>query len=373
MQIVYLGYGISPENINEAVQSQLYTYIRRLSKEQGLTVTVIDLNNSHYRFLKSIKLDKNVRYISIMPFPLRSRIIGVFLNTFVRGCIVHLVSPFSYIFSEYSGLKNHVIQTINDVDTFVPLLQKLDKKSFSLFIENRRFIVESERAKKKLIQIGVPAEVIHVLPPMIDSKLFREHQKPLKDYFTIVFASAPLVDAHFETRGVYPLLKAMKKLRGQKIKLVIPWRSEELLSKIKKIREELELTHNTTIITESVAMAFLYSKGTVTVAPFAAHDNNKDIPTSIIESLSCNRPVIVTRFCANYELIEKKGVGVVVEPTPKDLIRGILELKENYSLFYKNGKCRKFAVKEYGVKALNKLYELYGLDRRGINNENRLF
>ncbi len=219
----------------------------------------------------------------------------------------------------------------------------------------KMIIVQSELQKSELLKAGIKEQQIIVLYPPVELMDF-SYQEPSTKKFTILNASCPGKVKYLNERGIYLLLEADYFLQDTKIKFL--WRGGEYTLFRKKTRDKrfrnIEIENK--IHTD---MNFQYAQVHCTIIPYLQLDENlKTMPTSAIESLAAGKPVLVSSKTGIADIIRKEKCGVVFEPTQKDLLRAIEEIKENYSRYQQN--CRKTAEKYFSQERFIKKHrEIY--------------
>lgn len=359
MQIIYVGYNIAPI-IDEANRAQLYTWVGHLSKDIKNKIYVIDLKKQNKSY---IKIKNNVIYFSLGKLYLKTKILNIILRfiTLNKDSLIHFISTRSMLFSEISTFNIPTFHSIINAENFLSLLDEKIEDFSNSRLNKRKFIVETRRSKNILSSV-LKRDNIEVIPPFLELTRWNEKELGTDSHFTLLFASSPFDEITFDTRGLNILLNAMEIVQDESIKLMLPWREKKLIPRLERILSELSIEDKVNVLTEFVDMAELYSRSHATIAPFSTFKNNKEIPHSIIESLACNRPVIVTPYIGFYKEIENSHVGIVASPTPEDIVKKITHLKSNYLNFKVNNNCRKFAEKYFGETNLNLLLNCYGIE-----------
>jgi len=195
----------------------------------------------------------------------------------------------------------------------------------------------------------------------IDSEKFKPNLSKAKarkalDIITdkpIVFYTGRFV----EEKGIYYLLEAFKKVKGAHLLLIGGGHDEHIIkewfSKNKNMKERI------TIIPylPYAKMPIAYNACDIFVLPSFAEGFSR----SIMEAMSCEKPVVATNVGGNKEEVSK-GTGLLVEPKNADaLAYNIQILVDNPSLCKKLGKnARKFAIEELSIKKrVNKFIDIY--------------
>jgi len=216
-----------------------------------------------------------------------------------------------------------------------------------------KLVVESERQRGILLDIGVDESKIRLIPPGVDLKEFSYKKE---ERFTILFASSPTRVEQMKSRGIDLMLEIAKKNRS--INFIFLWRKTGYSNLIKKINERN--LKNVEIINEIVTnINEIYARSSCTIAPFLDFESHKPIPRSIIESLAAGKPVLVSNKVSIANIVDNERCGVVFEPSIDSVVDAISKLKENYSRYQENSRrtSEKYFSKERFVEDYRKLYD----------------
>jgi glycosyltransferase involved in cell wall biosynthesis len=85
-------------------------------------------------------------------------------------------------------------------------------------------------------------------------------------------------------------------------------------------------------------MAPMFHAADATVAPFVRKIRMKVCPTSLIESLACGRPILVSTKVGIADLVRDEQCGVVIAPTVDGFCRGIADLRSRYDYYAANAR-----------------------------------
>src|SRR5207237_6289000 len=85
-------------------------------------------------------------------------------------------------------------------------------------------------------------------------------------------------------------------------------------------------------------MAVHYQQAHATLAPFTDLRRAKRAPNSVVESLACGRPVIVTEAVGLAELIREGRAGIVCGPTGLDLAEALDRLQADWRSLARNAR-----------------------------------
>jgi glycosyltransferase involved in cell wall biosynthesis len=272
-----------------------------------------------------------------------------------------ILASYAYYLSRMSNL-NHIYTSLGDL----PYLHVLDlrrtiltaaascnfgkaKKRVAYLKKLQKIVVESQKQRDELLQLGIPSDKISVVYPPVDLGKFS--YTPTKGTFTILFASCPTRFEDFEKRGVHLLLECAKLMPD--VQFFFAWRGGAY-GEIKQLVANLK---NVEIVNELVDdMNEVYARAHCTVVPYTRFDDFlKLIPNSALESLAAGKPVLVSTKTEITSFI--RSCGVVFEPDPVELVAAIRKMKKNYAALQKN--CRKTAElfsKDRFIAAYEQIY-----------------
>ncbi|MEA3379001.1 MAG: glycosyltransferase family 4 protein [Nanoarchaeota archaeon] len=295
--------------------------------------------------INGFKFTKSLICFNFKFFPL-----GLFLFPFFekKAKISHIYTSLgNYFYLKLLKRKPIVLTAagpspINKIRKCLPLYKKLNA-----------IVVETEKEKNLLLQLGVKKDKIKLIYPGIDLTKFKYNKK--KGKFTILFASAPLNKEQFHTKGVPLIIKAAKKLEN--IDFILLWRGKYL----KEIKQLTKDCKNIKVINKRIKdMNKIYSQIDATILPLQSTLNSKSCPQSILESLACGKPVLVSNRCGIANLINKNKCGVVFKINNMKIVESIKKLKNDYKAYQQN--CPKTAKKYFDknnfLKKYAKLYEI---------------
>lgn len=180
-----------------------------------------------------------------------------------------------------------------------------------------RFGVEWPGARDSLLRMGIDPERIDLIFPPVD--LVRFTPGGFADGPpTVLFASSPDRADWLEARGVKLLLDLAGLMPKVQFRLLWrPWGTafpqvQEWIRKRELVNVELRRE-------KVVDMAAEYGQVHVTIAPFTDMSRCKAVPNSLLESLACGVPVVVTDLVGLAEIIESENCGRVAAANPNRL------------------------------------------------------
>jgi glycosyltransferase involved in cell wall biosynthesis len=226
-----------------------------------------------------------------------------------------------------------------------PLLQRVD-----------RFVVEYPSGRNYLRQLGIDESRIRLIFPPVDLKRFAP--RPQADQpFTVLFASSPDEASWLDARGIPQLLDAAALRPRMRFRLLWrPWGDSE-----KTVRQwiaERQLPNVDLVVGCSGDMSRQYGEAHVTIAPFTDANRSKPAPNSVVESLACGRPVLVTEVVGLADLIREGGAGLVSAGTGAALAEDLDRLQAGHTQYCRNA--RRLAESRFGVEPFLEAYaQLY--------------
>jgi glycosyltransferase involved in cell wall biosynthesis len=203
------------------------------------------------------------------------------------------------------------------------------------------FVAHSPTTTAELERRGVEPHRIRTIYPgvALDRFVVRPREASLPNAwpesdsrrFRVLFATTPNWEAGLETRGVHLIMRAARRLPD--VDFFLPWRpwhnAEALIRLL--VREHGRPANVHLIVQRVPDMVAVYQASDATVAPFVETAGTKICPTSIVESLACGRPVLVSSQVGLAGLIRDEGCGVVFEPTPDALCEAVESLRRDHA------------------------------------------
>lgn len=220
--------------------------------------------------------------------------------------------------------RNGVLTIAKDTTTLRGFEHNLDSLA-----RMRAIVVQGERDRESLRQIGIRSEVVRMIRPGIPVEPYREAQGP----FTILFASSPFNAADFLSRGIY-LLVAVAALLPE-VRFLLIWRTRHL-AKLEKI-VAAGAGGNVRILSGVIDdMAGVYAEIHAAVLPGLEHRSFIPCPRSGLESLAHGKPVLLSHLVSIAPDVVRQRAGVGFEPTIEGLKAAILQLQRDYPAYQAN-------------------------------------
>jgi glycosyltransferase involved in cell wall biosynthesis len=194
-------------------------------------------------------------------------------------------------------------------------------------------VLESERDLQIANQLGIdPTKLVLIYPGVTRKKI----SKVSKDQpFTVLFASAPISKnpLSIKRRGVALLIEAAKQLKD--CRFIFLWRNTHN-EKLNQLIANA-VTDNIKVINRIIPdITHQMVDVHCTILTPESVDECKPCPISLIESLACGRPVIVSNRTGISDLIKKENCGIAVEPDVEEVKSGIRRLQDHYESYSKN-------------------------------------
>ncbi len=264
-----------------------------------------------------------------------------------------ILSLYSYYLSKKSNV-NHIYTSLGDLPylNIINLnktiltaaascsIKKIEKRIKKLK-RIKKIIVESNKQKEELLELGINPNKAKVIYPPVDLNEFI-YQKT-EGEFKILYASCPTRFNDFEKRGINLIIDTAKK--NQSSKFILAWRKGAYLD-INKLINKSSLKNvivDNRIIND---MNEIYGRTHCTIIPYTKHDDYlKLIPNSALESLAAGKPILVSNKTEIAAFVNKEKCGIVFEPDEISLQKAIIKLKNNYTKYQKN--CRRTANKYF--------------------------
>jgi glycosyltransferase involved in cell wall biosynthesis len=199
----------------------------------------------------------------------------------------------------------------------------------ALYDKVRVFVSESPRIAQTLADLGIPAERIRVIYPGVNLSRFPVVAPPEHGPFRILFASWPEESDQIDGRGIPLLIELARHRRDiQVVLLRRPWGD---VAGTTRAVEALGLPANVSVEElGSRSMADLYAGVHATAALFKP-GYGKATPASLLESLACGRPVLMTGECGIADPVASAGAGLQVRSTVDAAVAAIERLQDSWT------------------------------------------
>lgn len=194
-----------------------------------------------------------------------------------------------------------------------------------------RFVVEHPGGEEALVRAGIDHQNIRLIFPPVDLVRFLPSLAPAGP-FTVLFASSPDKKSWLEARGLPQLLDAAALRPRMRFRLLWrPWGDAE--SSVRRWIAQRGLDNIDLVVGVNRDMAAQYRQAHVTIAPFLDPQRCKPAPNSLIESLACGRPVLLTEAVGLASVIHEGGGGWIASPSAEALAEGLDRLQAEWDTY----------------------------------------
>jgi glycosyltransferase involved in cell wall biosynthesis len=208
-----------------------------------------------------------------------------------------------------------------------------------------RFAVEYPAGRPYLERLGIDKDRIRLIFPPVDLERFTPADSP-QSPFTVLFASSPDRESALPARGVPQLLDAAARRPRMRFRLLWrPW--GDSVGRVRRWIAERGLGNVELAVGRWRDMARQYRRAQVTVAPFANGHHFKPAPNSLVESLACGRPVVLSEEVGLAELVREGRAGRVCPPTGEALADSFDRVEADWRDYSRNA--RRLAERWFGV------------------------
>lgn len=216
-----------------------------------------------------------------------------------------------------------------------------------------QFVVEWPAAGRELERVGIDRDRIRVIFPPVDLGRFCPTAAP-EGPFTVAFASSPERADWLEARGVRLILEAASLCPKMRFRLVWrPW--GDSLPEVRRWIEERGLANVELVVGRFAEMAGQYQAAHVCVAPFTQPDRCKGTPNSLLESLACGRPVVVTPEVGLAEVVAEQKVGIVCDANGESLAKSLDAIARDWKAFSR--RARELAERWFAAERFLEAYD----------------
>jgi glycosyltransferase involved in cell wall biosynthesis len=220
-----------------------------------------------------------------------------------------------------------------------------------------RFVVEYPGGRDYLARYGIVGDRVRLILPPVDLRRFTPTPAP-DGPFTALFASSPDKEAWLGARGVPQILDAAARRPEMVFRLLWrPWGDSE--PRVRQWIAERGLRNVELLVGRVPNMARHYRAAHVVLAPFTDFARSKPAPNSVIESLACGRPALVTEAVGLADVIREGRAGYVAQPTGAALAEGLDRVRADWGHYAREARAlaeRAFGVERF-VRAYGRLYE----------------
>jgi glycosyltransferase involved in cell wall biosynthesis len=237
---------------------------------------------------------------------------------------------------------------------------------YTILHDASKLIALTQTEFNQYVEMGVPKKKIEIIPNGINLSdyqnlpergRFKMKYSIGKDEKVILFLGRinKIKGLDLLIKSFYEILKEIKD-----IKLVIVGPDDGFMNDLKKILKELKLEH------EILVIGPVYDKDKlnayVDAYVYVLPSIYETFPMTVIESLACNTPAIITDRCGLADLFKQNNIGYIVKYKKSNLVQSLTEIlldeeiRENFSRNCRDVVEEKFNLKN-SVKNLELLYD----------------
>jgi glycosyltransferase involved in cell wall biosynthesis len=174
--------------------------------------------------------------------------------------------------------------------------------------------VQTEGMKSRLNGCNIDSSKVRLVYPGIDLSSFSKRSRPVDlRRPKILLATFPRTAEELEGRGVLFLIEAAKRYPEIEVHMVSrPWRSGDTgLSAVKEVLDRDQVANVFVMNGIQEAMGELYNRHDFTVIPYTTADGGKECPRSLIESMACGVPILISDAAPFSSFVAQHNCGCV--------------------------------------------------------------
>ena len=239
----------------------------------------------------------------------------------------HIYNSELYFFPVLRFLRKPLVYTVVSGFDASPQLPSVDRLQ-----RMHKIVVQSGRDLSVLKERGLTN--VCMIRPGIDVSRFRDTPLPPGRDFVLLAGSAPWTREQFRSKGVDALLKVAREVPS--LRLIFLWRGL-LLRELQKRIDAFQLRDRVEILSEWVDVSAVLARSHAAVVLADWTRLVKAYPHSLLESLACGRPVLVTEHVPMAEYVRETDCGQVVGGVDESELGGAIErLRKDYDRFRAN-------------------------------------
>lgn len=277
------------------------------------------------RFMKQKAFKKDDLEDNIYVYPSFIYPIQLIINLKKNKGIVHL-------YEEEPSLYKEMILNLSERPLYISLYRRPSDAEIRHLKKYKYLVgifVELEKHKKILINNGIDSNIIHITPT--PSKF--QVKKSIKIYnpnnINILFASWNMAEGRpLYDRGLIYLLDLLA--LNDYITLTVILRDNKIKPFIKEINKRRLKNRVKLCNPENDKELYKYFKNCDYVAFPAQKRIVKDVPNSLIDGLSCGKPIIISDILDFSEVVAKEHIGFVIKNDNLNLNLAISEQEYRY-------------------------------------------
>ena len=194
-------------------------------------------------------------------------------------------------------------------------------------------VVQTQGMQRSLAQRGVEASRLRLIYPGIDLDRFQpgEGRMPAARP-RVLLATFPRTAGEMDERGVSFLLDAAVQLPHIDFSLLSrPWRSGSTAAeRTRQIIVERSLANVTLLEGAQADMRELYLRHDFTVIPFTTPEGGKECPRSLVETLACGVPALISAAAPFSTFVSERQCGTVFPLTTQGFAGAVESAVSDY-------------------------------------------
>lgn len=195
-------------------------------------------------------------------------------------------------------------------------------------------VVQTQAMARSLAKRGVEPARVRLIYPGIDLDAFR----PREDLSPamrprVLLATFPRTAEEMDERGVSFLLETAAQCPHIDFSLLSrPWRSGGTAAeRTRQLIDERGLTNVTLIEGAQQDMRALYLRHDFTVIPFTTPEGGKECPRSLVETMACGVPVLISEAAPFSVFVRERQCGAVFPLTAQGFAAAVEAAMSDYS------------------------------------------
>lgn len=317
--ILILCKDFARDNTNEAIKKEAFTYFRKLLAN-GRDVKFISFEESVNEL--TYEKDKGIYYCPYVNCYNEIKKLNPYILHFYEN------SPNLLFLDDMKLMEFKVIYTLTGINPIFGFdARQLEELLHQCEMQKVIFITECEHARKIMNEKGFKTSSV-IAPISEISKETTFHSERSHIPFTVGFASSPIIEEHYEARGVDLFIEAASKL--PEVNFIIAWRNKGIEIKNYVNKSNISIKYGI------IDMDKLYDECDIIILPFTERKNAHAFPLSALEMLIKGKPVISTFYSGISEFISENNLGIVCDANSEDLCRAISDCTNNYDNYLQN-------------------------------------
>ena len=243
--------------------------------------------------------------------------------------IHHVTFPFFYNFPYFRLLNKPVVYTASSSQ--LPSYKSIPNTP------NRTYVCASESVVSGVKRYA-PDQIYHIIPGINTAGWESRAPSSSMSPFRLLMASAPHSRDQFSSKQIYLLLDYVK--RTPDVELTLIWRGVDA-DYMQQLIERDHLQDRVHLINQKVSMQRYYDQSHATLLLCDQKGVLKNYPHSLMESICCGRPVILSATTELARMVESHSLGVIMNDYSIDTLNeSVQELKSSYHIYQSN--CQSF-------------------------------